>query len=61
MTPKGKDKIMKNTYRADFATVRENGEVAKIGNSIMLHPEVKYKGTGIKWFDDEKLKKKDDR
>lgn len=51
---------MKNTYRADFATVIENGKVAKIGKSIMLHPEVQHKGTVIKWFDDEKLKKKDD-
>lgn len=52
------DKIMNNKYKADFATVQSNRTVEQIGKSIMLHPEVKHTGRGIKWFDDEKLRKK---
>lgn len=49
---------MNSKYRADFATVQSNGTVKQIDKSTMLHPEVKHTGKGIKWFDDEKLRKK---
>lgn len=49
---------MNHKYKADFATVQNNGTVTQVGKSVMLHPKVKHTGRGIKWFDDEKLRRK---
>lgn len=40
-----------------FVVVTDNKEVVKIGRSFMTHPTIRYKGNGIKWFDDNLLLK----
>lgn len=41
-----------------FAVVIKDGAVQNVGRSFINQPKVDYKGTGIKWFDDSKLLKK---
>lgn len=41
----------------DFAVKTEKGIVKKIGHSVMLQPNPKFKGGSIKWFDDGRLVK----
>lgn len=48
---------MKNTA-ADFATIQDNGIINKVGKSSIYQPKIAYSGTGIKWFDDSKLLRK---
>lgn len=40
-----------------FVVVTDNKEAVKIGRSFMMHPTIRYKGNGIKWFDDKPLLK----
>lgn len=40
-----------------FAIATKGGRVVKIGRSQIIQPQIMYKGNGIKWFDDSKLKK----
>lgn len=41
-----------------FAVETKTGVIQRVGKSTILQPKVDYKGTGIKWFDDSKLLKK---
>lgn len=40
-----------------FAVVTKGNRVAVIGRSQIVQPQVMYKGNGIKWLDDNKIKK----
>lgn len=44
--------------RADFAVETKNGVVTNVGKSVIRVPKVNFTGKGIRWFDDEKLRKK---
>lgn len=44
--------------RADFAMVTKNGVVTQIGRSVILQPEIKFKGGSIPWVDDSKYMKR---
>lgn len=41
----------------EFAVETKNGEVQRIGRSVVLQPKTNYTGKGTKWFDDSKLLK----
>ena len=41
-----------------FAVVTKNHEVVQVGRSVITQPPIHYTGAGTKWFDDEKLLKK---
>lgn len=41
-----------------FAIKTKEGVIEQVGKSIILQPEIKFKGGGIKWFDDSQLLKK---
>lgn len=47
---------MKN-QTVDFATVKKNGVITKIGNSTIQQPKTNFKGGSVKWFDDSRLLK----
>lgn len=40
-----------------FAVATKGSTVVKIGRSQIIQPQIMYKGNGIQWFDDSKLKK----
>lgn len=44
-----------------FAVVTKGNKVTAIGRSHVLQPEVKFRGGGIRWFDDAKLIRKGGR
>lgn len=46
-----------NKQTMQFATVTENGVIAKVGKSTILQPKTNFKGGSIKWADDRKLLK----
>lgn len=41
-----------------FGVVSENGVIRNIGNSTIMQPKVQFSGKPMKWFDDNKLLKK---
>lgn len=42
----------------EFAVVKENKVVTKVGKSTILQPKPKFKGEVTKWHDDNKLLKR---
>ncbi len=44
-----------------FAVVTKGNKVTAIGRSQVFQPEVKFRGGGIRWFDDTKLIRKGGR
>lgn len=38
--------------------VIKNGEVVRVGRSVIYQPKTQFNGKGINWFDDSKLLKK---
>lgn len=38
-----------------FAVQTEKGVVKEVGRSVILQPNLKFKGGSVKWFDDSTL------
>ena len=50
-----------NKTTLQFATVTHNGEVKKIGKSVIFQPKIKFKGGSVPWVDDSKYLRKDSK
>ncbi len=42
----------------EFAVIRKNGNITRIGRTSIQQPQTNFKGGSIKWYED-KLKQKD--
>lgn len=40
-----------------FAVKTKSGYIEQVGKSVILQPEIRYKGGQTKWFDDSQLLK----
>lgn len=52
---------MQRKQMIQHAVVTKNGIVQKVGKSTLYMPKTNYNGKGIKWFDDSKLLKKNQK
>ena len=44
-----------------FAVQTVNGEVRRVGRSLIIQPRIQFKGGKTNWFDDSKLIKKGEK
>lgn len=54
MSKEAKKRVTNNCH----GIVIKNGEVVKVGRSVIYQPSTQFNGKGINWFDDSKLLKK---
>ena len=48
-----------NTQTVTFAVEQRNGVIQNVSRAVIEQPVIKFNGTGIKWYDESKLLKKD--
>lgn len=44
-----------------FAVESKDGVVTSIGHATVMQPQIKFAGGSIKWFDDDKLLKSNEK
>jgi len=43
-----------NKQTVEFSVSVKNGVITNIGRSYILHPEIRFNGNSVKWYEDKK-------